>query len=94
MGGEVSSPPPLRVWYYGTDPACLLPPFELVQVNQMPAPSVDEVKRRVGGGYFAVGESFFTACPDRRPGTLAVLDWLRGQTPVAVVGTFRVYLLR
>jgi hypothetical protein len=63
----------------------------LVQVNQMPHPHVEEVKRRTAGGYFAVGQSFFTACPDRRPGTLAVLDWLAVQTPVAVVGTFRVY---
>ncbi len=84
-------PIPLRLWYYGTDPACLLPPFELVQVNQLPNPSAGEVRRRTAGGYFAVGESFFTACPDRRPGTLAVLAWLRSQTPVAVVGTFRVY---
>ncbi len=82
---------PLRLWYYGTDPACLLPPFELVQVNQMPNPCVDDVKRLTAGGYFAVGESFFSACPDRRPGTLAVLAWLRSQTPVAVVGTLRVY---
>jgi len=65
----------------------------LVQVNQMPAPSVDEVQRRTAGGYFAVGESFFTACPDRRPGTLAVIDWLKAQTPVATVGTFRVYFI-
>lgn len=84
-------PRPLRLWYYGTDPACLLPPFELVQVNQLPNPTVDEVRRLTAGGYFAVGESFFTACPDRRPGTLAVMAWLRAQTPVAVVGTFRVY---
>jgi hypothetical protein len=84
---------PLRLWYYGTDPACLLPPFELVQVNQIPNPSVDEVQRRTAGGYFAVGESFFTACPDRRPGTLAVINWLKGQIPAAVVGTFRVYVL-
>lgn len=83
----------LHLWYYGTDPACLLPPFELVQVNQMPAPSVDEVRKRTAGGYFAVGESFFTACPDRRPGTLAVIDWLKAQSHVATVGTFRVYFI-
>lgn len=62
-----------------------------MQVNQLPNPSVSLVKQRTAGGYFAVGQSFFTACPDRRPGTLEVLEWLRGQTPVAVVGTFRVY---
>jgi hypothetical protein len=91
-GGDEREPaPPLRLWYYGTDPACLLPPFELVQVNQMPRPGLEEVKRRTAGGYFAVGQSFFTACPDRRPGTLAVLAWLSGQTPVAVVGPVRVY---
>lgn len=84
---------PLRLWYYGTDPACLLPPFELVQVNQMDEPGVGPVQERVAGGYFAVGESFFTACPDRRPGTLAVLAWLNTQTPVTRVGTFRVYFV-
>jgi hypothetical protein len=64
-----------------------------VQVNQLPNPSVEVVRQRTAGGYFAVGQSFFTACPDRRPGTLAVLDWLNGQTPVAMVGTFRVYFV-
>lgn len=88
---EANAGHPLRLWYYGTDPACLLPPFELVQVNQMLEPGVEAVRERTAGGYFAVGESFFTACPDRRPGTLAVLAWLKDQPPVTVVGTFRVY---
>ena len=42
--------PTLHVWYYGTDPAILLPPFHVFQVNQLPEPSVELVKQRVGGG--------------------------------------------
>ena len=86
--------PTLHVWYYGTDPAILLPPFRVLQVNQLPEPSVVEVKRRVGSAYFAVGVSLLTGCPDRRPGTLEVVVWLTGMKPVATVGTFRVYRVR
>jgi hypothetical protein len=85
--------PTLHVWYYGTDPAILLPPFHVFQVNQLPEPSVDVVKQRAGGGCFAVGASLLTACPDRRPGTLAVIGWLKSLRPVARVGTFVVYRL-
>lgn len=84
---------PLRLWYYGTDPACLLPPFEVLQVHDMRPSSVEAVRRRTAGGYLAVGASIFTASMDRRPSTLAVLEWLKGQPPVAVVGTYRVYYI-
>jgi hypothetical protein len=83
----------LFVWYYGADPAILLPPFRVVQVNHMPEPSVEAVRRRVGRGYLAVGASLLTGCPDRRPGTLAVVEHLKSRPPVARVGSFRVYVL-
>lgn len=85
--------PQLTVWYYGTDPAILLPPFHVFQVNQLPEPSIEAVRQKVGDGYFAVGVSLLTGCPDRRPETIAVLQWLQSQQPVARVGTFLVYRL-
>ena len=53
--------------------------------------SVEAVRRKVGDGYFAVGASLLTGCPDRRPHTRAVIDWIKSHQPVARVGTFAVY---
>lgn len=84
-------PLPLRVWYFGTDTDSTRPPFEIVQVHDMNPASVRTLRERTAGGYFAVGESFFTSYPPHLPGTREVLEWLKGQPPVATVGTFRVY---
>ena len=84
----------LPVWYYGADPAVWKPPFELVQVNHWPNPTVAEVKRKAGPrGLFAVGVSLLNGCPDRRPETLEVLAWLKTRPRVATVGTFAVFEL-
>jgi hypothetical protein len=83
--------PHLTVWYYGTDPAILLPPFHVLQVNQLEQPSIDLVQQRASGGYFAVGTSLLNGCPDRRPETVAVIDWLKSLQPIAKTGTFTIY---
>lgn len=85
--------PDLTVWYFGTDPAILLPPFRLLQPDPTAELTVADVRQKVGSGYLAVGATVLTACPDRRPGPLAVVNWLNGLTPVAKVGPFRVYKL-
>jgi len=85
---------PLFVWYYGGDPAVLKSPFVHLPVHLMPQPGVGEVKQQVGNGYFAVSLTLLSACPDRRPEVVAVIDWLKGRTPVAHTGTFFIYDLR
>lgn len=83
--------PKLTLWYYGTDLNAFRRPFAFVQLHVMPDRSAEFVSRTTGNGYFAVGRTFLTACPDRRPDMLALIDWLNTQPPVAEVGCFRVY---
>ncbi len=83
--------PSLTVWYFGTDPNAFRPPFHAVPLHVLPDRSPEFVRRASAGGYFAVGRTFLTACPDRRPDTLALIDWLKAQSPVAEVGCFNVY---
>lgn len=85
--------PDLHVWYYGIDPSILKPPFRILLVNQQPNPSVDGVRAVIGDGYFAVSVSVLAACPDRRPETLAVVEWLKRLEPVGRTGTFVIYRL-
>jgi len=84
----------LHVWYYGGDPAILKPPFRWVAIQHEPEPSIEALKQRVGTGTLAVSDSFFTGCPDRRPATLAIVQWLRAQKPAARVNTFTLYRFR
>jgi hypothetical protein len=86
--------PTLHVWYYGTDPNAFRPPFHAVPLHVLPGRSVEFVRSACAGGYFAVGRTFLTACPDRRPDILAIIDWLNGLTPVAEVGCFAIYDFR
>jgi hypothetical protein len=86
--------PKLFIWYYGADPAVLLPPFHLLAVHQMPQPSPSAVAESVGCGHFAVSISLLHSCPDRRPEVLAVIDWLKRQEPIGRTGTFVIYRLR
>jgi hypothetical protein len=81
----------LFVWYYGTDPSILLPPFRVLPIHHMEEPSAERVRQQVGSGYLAVSASMWTSCPDRRPETQAVIHWLKSLEPVAVLGTFTVY---
>ena len=78
----------LPLWYYGADPDVRKAPFDLMQVNHWPQPSVQAVREKVGPGrMLAVGLSLLNGCPDRRPATLAVIEWLKGQKRIATVGT-------
>jgi hypothetical protein len=44
-------------------------------------------------GCFAVSVTLLYGTPVREPDTLAFVDWLRTQEPVAKTGTFRIYRL-
>jgi hypothetical protein len=86
--------PDLYVWYYGGDTAALQPPFRFLALQHEKEPNALTLVARTRTGVLAVSESFFTACPDRRPETLAVLDWLQQQQPIATTSTFRIYQFR
>jgi hypothetical protein len=45
----------------------------------------------VGDGYLAVSVSLLYACPDRKPETLAVVEWLRTLEPVGRTRTFVIF---
>jgi hypothetical protein len=85
--------PPTRVWYYGGDTASMLPPFGALNVSTLADRSPAAVTEKVGGCLFAVNVAILRACPDRRPDTLAVIDWLNGLDPVGRTGLFAVYKL-
>jgi hypothetical protein len=84
---------PLAVWYYGTDPAILFPPFKSVPFYFLPVASGDDVRRHCGGGYLAVGTTIFGNGPRRNASAQAVLDWLATQKPVARTTVFVIYEL-
>jgi hypothetical protein len=90
---ETNRQPPLRVWYYGGDPNVLLPPFRVLMVLQMPGVTPAKVTDAVGNDYLAVSVSLLSACPDRRPELLAVIDWLKTLEPVDRMPTFVIYRL-
>ncbi len=81
----------LCVWYYGTDPAILLPPFEIMMWHQQANPAVRRYLADVGERELAVSQTMLVACPDRRVQTQAFLTWLRCQTPKARVGEFLIF---
>ncbi len=84
----------LPIWYYGADPDARGAPFELIQVNHWPEPSIAGVREKVGKRrLLAVGLSLLNGCPDRRPETLAVIEWLKGQKRIATVGTTAVFVI-
>jgi hypothetical protein len=91
---EANDRPRLHVWYYGTDTAVLRPPFRVLMVHQMPAVTPAKVAEAVGDGHLAVSMTLLTACPDRRPELLAVIDWLKSLEPVDRTPTFVIYKLR
>ncbi len=86
--------PSLHVWYYGTDPAILFPPFRRIEVHKMPNVTPQTLTVAVGEGYLAVSLTALYASPDRKPATLAVVNWLHTLEPVGRTRTFVIYKLR
>ncbi|OWK43544.1 hypothetical protein FRUB_03143 [Fimbriiglobus ruber] len=85
---------PLFVWFYGTDPQILMPPFKLFEIHREPNVTPALVAEAVGNGYLAVGVTLLDGCPDRRPELLAVVEWLKTQKEVGRTGTFVIYQFR
>ena len=85
---------PLYVWYYGGDPAILMHPFHVKMAHTWPDPTPERLTRETANGLVAVSLSLLDACPDRRPATVALCEWLKRQPAVGETGCFRVYRLR
>ncbi|HET6572281.1 MAG TPA: hypothetical protein VFG68_01675 [Fimbriiglobus sp.] len=89
-----NEPPPVYVWYYGGDWAVMRPPFRVLMIHQMPEVTPEKVKQAVGNGYLAVSVSLLSACPDRRPELLAIVDWLKTLEPVDRTPTFVIFRVK
>jgi len=85
---------PLAVWYYGTDPAILFPPFRITHFSFLPVKSGDDVRAQVGPGFLAVSVGALYGDSDITPSSKAAVAWLRTQRPVARTHTFFVYDFR
>jgi hypothetical protein len=85
---------PLAVWYYGTDPAILLPPFRWAQLSHAKLATGDDVPKAVGGRYLAVSVSILYGNPDATPATRLAIDWLQARRPMARTHTFVIYDLQ
>ena len=82
---------PLAVWYYGTDPMILYPPFRWLPLGHLPLSAGDDLRKRAGDGYLAVSIGILYGDTDITPSTRIAVDWLRTQTPVARTHTFAIY---
>jgi hypothetical protein len=93
---------PVKVWYFGTDPAVNRPPLEEVPFHRLPLQSSQDVQAQVRGSYLAVSTtllygSFGTLV---RPGTAedtayrAATAFLRARRPVDRTTTFLIYDFR
>jgi hypothetical protein len=85
---------PLAVWYYGTDPAILFPPFRWVNFSFTPLNSGDDIPGVVGDGYLAVSVGALYGNTTATPSTRIAVEWLREQQPVGRTHTFVIYDLR
>jgi hypothetical protein len=84
----------LSVWYYGTDPAILYPPFRWAQLSHAKLATGDDVPKAVGGRYLAVSVSILYGNTDATPATRVAIDWLQARRPVARTHTFVIYDLQ
>jgi hypothetical protein len=81
----------IGVWYFGTDPAILFPPFKAVYVNGLIAGTLEELRTAAGARYFAVSTSLLYGHESELPGHKAILKWFRETKPVGRTQHFFVY---
>ncbi|MBX9628723.1 MAG: glycosyltransferase family 39 protein [Gemmataceae bacterium] len=76
---------PLVVWYYGTDPNVLYPPFRLVNLSFLPVAAAGS------DGHLAVSVTAVYGNADITPASAAAVRWLRDRQPVGRTQTFLIY---
>lgn len=91
---EAHADSPLRVWYFGTDPAIHKPPFEHVKLHVLDLTTPEDLRAKVQGGWLAVARTLRYGNPDFTPSANVALDVLRGLQPAAGTETFLIYDLR
>ena len=81
----------LAIWYFGTDPAILFPPFKAVYVNGLIAGTPEELRAAAGTRYFAVSTSLLYGHESELPGHMAALKRFRDAKPVGRTQHFFIY---
>ena len=76
---------PLAVWYYGTDPNVLYPPFRLVNLSYLPVAAAG------ADGYLAVSVTSLYGHTDITPASAEAVRRLRDREPVGRTRTFLIY---
>lgn len=82
---------PLALWYYGTDPNSVRPPFRPLPLHTLPVATGDDVKKHVGKGLLAVSVSLLYGDPGMTPSWKVAAAWLRTQPPVGRTTTFFIF---
>ena len=81
----------LAVWYYGTDPAILYPPFRMTTLSRADLTDGDAIPGLAGRGYLAVGVSALYGHIDVTPSSKVAADWLLARRPVARTHSFLIF---
>ncbi|MBA4188002.1 MAG: hypothetical protein C0467_08280 [Planctomycetaceae bacterium] len=91
---KANGEPPIKLWYFGTDPAAWQPPFTQIGPERAAITNGDELKRLVGPHYLAVGTTILSLHPELTASKREAVAYLRTLTPVARTSTFVIYDLR
>jgi len=81
---------PLKVWYFGTDPALRTMPFTVVPLHVLPIRGGEDVLPQVRGGYLAVSTTLLYGSKLTEAQERAAA-YLRTRQPVARTTTFLIY---
>jgi hypothetical protein len=82
---------PLAVWYYGTDPAILYPPFRFVPVGHANLTRGDQLPDLAGRGLLAVSVTSLYGNRAGTPSTAVASEWVLAREPVGRTQTFIIY---
>jgi hypothetical protein len=83
--------PVLDVWYFGTDPRVLKPPFHVLQIHTLPIHSEEELRANMQGRYLAAGTSVLYGGYCQDPSQQELFQRLRERKPVARTTTFLIF---
>jgi hypothetical protein len=83
--------PVLDVWYFGTDPRALKPPFHVVQIHTLPIHNEKELRDNMQGRYLAAGTSVLYGGYCQEPSQQDLFRRLRERRPVARTTTFLIF---
>ncbi|QDU22674.1 hypothetical protein [Urbifossiella limnaea] len=82
---------PLAVWYYGTDPDILYPPFRHVPVSHAKLTRGDQLPGVAGRGLLAVSVTSLYGNRCITPSTRVASEWVLAREPVGRTHTFLIY---